>query len=111
MLMNTIFHLLLMMFNDHAECNALVSSHPNIVDIVTVFMDQVPAVPGDVRLYGEALPSRINPLGYGRNLSLFLVMKKYLASYWMNSNKELRYICLEIYLHKPVVICLEAFFM
>ena len=31
--MKTIFHLLLMMFNDHAECNALVSSHPNCYSV------------------------------------------------------------------------------
>jgi len=54
-----------------------VSSHPNIVEMVTVFADQVPGLPGDIQLYGDALPARLNPRGYGRNMSLFLVMKKY----------------------------------
>ena len=31
-------------------------------------------------MYGPALPSRINPSGYGRNMSLCLVMKRYDAS-------------------------------
>ena len=51
--------------------------HPNIVQMVAVFADQVPHVPGDISMYGPALPSRINPSGYGRNMSLFLVMKRY----------------------------------
>jgi len=51
--------------------------HPNIVNMVTVFADQVPHIPGDISLYGSALPMRINPNGFGRNMSLFLVMKKY----------------------------------
>ena len=37
----------------------------------------MPHLPGDISMYGPALPSRINPLGYGRNMSLFLVMKRY----------------------------------
>eukprot|EP00090_Calanus_glacialis_P017368 TRINITY_DN27057_c0_g1_i5.p1 TRINITY_DN27057_c0_g1~~TRINITY_DN27057_c0_g1_i5.p1 ORF type:complete len:416 (+),score=147.86 TRINITY_DN27057_c0_g1_i5:140-1387(+) len=52
-------------------------AHPNIVEMVTVFADQVPGLPGDVQLYGDALPARLNPRGCGRNMSLFLVMKKY----------------------------------
>ena len=54
-----------------------VGAHPNIVEMATVFADQVPALPGDVQLCGEALPMRLNPSGYGRNMSLFLTMKKY----------------------------------
>jgi len=54
-----------------------IGAHPNIVEMVTVFTDRVPCLPGDIQLYGEALPMRINPKGYGRNMSLFLVMKKY----------------------------------
>ena len=38
-----------------------VSAHPNIVEMVTVFADQVPGLPGDIQLYGDALPSRLNP--------------------------------------------------
>jgi len=100
-----------MMFNYHAESNALtilramqretvaarsvslppeltsaasqigemakVAAHPNIVEILTVFADRVPSLPGDYQLYGDALPTRLNPYGAGRNMSLFLVMKRY----------------------------------
>lgn len=60
------------------DCDkASVKAHPNIVEMVTVFTDKVPALPGDVSLYGDALPTRLNPQGFGRNMSLFLVMKKY----------------------------------
>ena len=52
-------------------------AHPNIVEMVTVFADQVPHLPGDISLYGPALPPRINPEGFGRNMSLFLVMRRY----------------------------------
>ena len=38
-----------------------VAAHPNIVEMVTVFTDQVPGLPGDVQLYGDALPARLNP--------------------------------------------------
>lgn len=38
-----------------------VEAHPNIVEMVTVFADQVPGLPGDVQLYGDALPARLNP--------------------------------------------------
>ena len=54
-----------------------VPAHPNIVELLTVFADQVPALPGDRQLYGDALPTRLNPGGYGRNMSLFLVMRRY----------------------------------
>ena len=37
-------------------------AHPNIVEMVTVFADQVPGLPGDVQLYGDALPARLNPM-------------------------------------------------
>jgi len=59
---------------------AKVESHPNIVEMLTVFTDQVPNLPGNLQLYGDALPSRLNPSGCGRNMSLFLVMKKYDSS-------------------------------
>jgi PTEN induced putative kinase 1 len=54
-----------------------VPAHPNIVEMLTVFADQVPGLPGDRQLYGDALPARLNPDGYGRNMSLFLVMRQY----------------------------------
>jgi len=56
---------------------ARVPPHPNIVDMMTVFADQVPCLSGDLQLYGDALPVRLNPSGCGRNMSLFLVMKRY----------------------------------
>ena len=57
-----------------------VPAHPNIVEILTVFADQVPGLPGDRQLYGDALPARLNPGGYGRNMSLFLLMRRYDSS-------------------------------
>ena len=38
-----------------------VAAHPNIVEMVTVFADQVPGLPGDIQPYGDALPARLNP--------------------------------------------------
>ena len=68
------------------------AAHPNIVEMVTVFADQVPGLPGDVQLYGDALPARLNPRvgaatvlaawlmisaqGCGRKMSLFLVIEE-----------------------------------
>lgn len=51
--------------------------HPNIVQMYCVFADRVPMLPGSFSLYPDALPARINPAGYGRNMSLFLLMKRY----------------------------------
>ena len=94
-----------MMFNFHAESNAQVifkamkketivaqeiscdgfrnsdepkiSAHPNIVKMHLAFSDYVPALSESMDLYPHALPPRINPSGYGRNMSLFMVMKRY----------------------------------
>ena len=93
-----------MMFNFHAESNAQVifkamkkeiivadqiaclgldqdipkiGHHPNIVKMHLAFSDYVPHLSDSMELYPSALPSRINPNGYGRNMSLFMVMKKY----------------------------------
>lgn len=52
--------------------------HPNIVAMYYVFTDKIPILPGSWGLYPDALPSRINPHGSGRNMSLFLVMKRLL---------------------------------
>ena len=38
---------------------------------------KIPELPGDRQLYGDALPPRLNPQGSGRNMSLFLVMRRY----------------------------------
>lgn len=50
--------------------------HPNIVAMYYAFTDRVPALPGSWRMYPDALPARINPHGSGRNMSLFLLMKR-----------------------------------
>ncbi|XP_059093960.1 serine/threonine-protein kinase Pink1, mitochondrial-like [Tigriopus californicus] len=51
--------------------------HPNIVDMYTAFADYVPEIKEALNMYPDALPRRLNPEGLGRNMSLFLVMKKY----------------------------------
>lgn len=45
-----------------------------------VFCAQVPNLSNSASLYPMALPTRINPDGYGRNMSLFLLMKRYNCS-------------------------------
>lgn len=52
-------------------------SHPNIVFMVGVFCAQIPNLMQSSSLYPMALPQRLNPNGYGRNMSLFLLMKRY----------------------------------
>lgn len=52
-------------------------SHPNIVMMPGYFCDQIPNLRHSRVLYPSALPSRLNPNGYGRNMSLFLLMKRY----------------------------------
>lgn len=54
--------------------------HPNIVLMYGVFCAQVPNLMQASSLYPMALPPRINPNGYGRNMSLFLLMKRYNSS-------------------------------
>ncbi|XP_065352449.1 serine/threonine-protein kinase Pink1, mitochondrial [Cloeon dipterum] len=53
------------------------SPHANIVEMYRVFTDRIPDIPGAMDLYPDALPARINPSGSGRNMSLFLIMKRY----------------------------------
>jgi serine/threonine protein kinase len=55
-------------------------SHPNIVEMLGVFCDQIPDLRKSKSLYPMALPQRLNPGGYGRNMSLFLLMKRYHSS-------------------------------
>lgn len=52
-------------------------SHPNIVTMIGAFCALVPNLAQSTSLYPMALPSRLNPSGYGRNMSLFLLMKRY----------------------------------
>lgn len=59
-----------------AENKIILPPHPNIVAMYYVFADRIPVLPGSWRMYPDALPSRINPHGSGRNMSLFLVMKR-----------------------------------
>lgn len=59
------------------ESTIALPPHPNIVLMPTFFCDQIPNLSGN-DLYPNALPSRLNPTsGYGRNMSLFLLMKRY----------------------------------
>lgn len=51
--------------------------HPNIVMMPGFFCDQIPSLRHSRALYPSALPARLNPNGYGRNMSLFLLMKRY----------------------------------
>lgn len=64
--------------------------HPNIVLMVGVFCAQVPNLMQSSSLYPMALPQRLNPHGYGRNMSLFLLMKRYEYSLceYLNSSRD-----------------------
>jgi PTEN induced putative kinase 1 len=50
--------------------------HPNIVDMRTVFVGEFPLLEDAMTAYPVALPARLNPDGCGRNMTMFLVMKK-----------------------------------
>lgn len=54
--------------------------HPNIVELKGAFADSVPHLPEAMSLYPDALPRRLNRFGAGRNMTLFLVMKRYHCS-------------------------------
>jgi PTEN induced putative kinase 1 len=49
--------------------------HPNIVHILGVFVDRTPQLEGALHLYPDALPIRMG--GYARNMTLFIVEKRY----------------------------------
>lgn len=51
--------------------------HPNIVAMYNVFTDAIPPALPDSSLFPDALPVRLNPTGSGRNMSLFLLMKRF----------------------------------
>lgn len=51
--------------------------HPNIVCMFGFFCAPVGDFDDGALLYPFAQPPRINPQGYGRNMSLYLVMKRY----------------------------------
>lgn len=50
--------------------------HPNIVDMRSVFVGTVPQLDGALAQFPDALPQSQNPDGFGRNQTMFLVMKK-----------------------------------
>lgn len=51
--------------------------HANIVTMFSAFCDDIPDIEGGSSLYPSALPARLYADGYGRNKSLFLLMKRY----------------------------------
>lgn len=51
-------------------------SHVNIVNMYRSLTDYIPELPDCRIIFPDALPIRLNPDGYGRNMSLFLIMKK-----------------------------------
>lgn len=51
--------------------------HANIVTMYNAFCDQIPDLEDGGKLYPSALPQRLHADGYGRNMSLFLLMKRY----------------------------------
>ncbi|XP_025082033.1 serine/threonine-protein kinase PINK1, mitochondrial-like [Pomacea canaliculata] len=55
----------------------LLPLHPNIVIMPGYFVDQTPYLSGGADAYPAALPSRLHEGGFGRNSTMFLVMKKY----------------------------------
>lgn len=59
-----------------AERKPTLPAHPNIVAMYSVFADYIPNLRDSLSLFPDALPARINPDGYGRNMSLFLLMKR-----------------------------------
>ncbi|XP_056648015.1 serine/threonine-protein kinase Pink1, mitochondrial [Diorhabda sublineata] len=65
---------------DLAKRNKHLPPHPNIVTIYSVFTDFIPELQDCRGLYPAALPKRIHPEGVGRNMSLFLLMKRYNTS-------------------------------
>ncbi|CAK9817994.1 Serine/threonine-protein kinase Pink1, mitochondrial [Anthophora plagiata] len=76
-----------------AERKVKLPPHPNVVAMYYVFADRVPALPGSWGMYPDALPARINPHGSGRNMSLFLLMKRYditLKQYLVDHNLSIR---------------------
>lgn len=60
-----------------ADNKRTLPAHSNIVAMYSVFADRVPFLPGSIRMYPDALPARLNPEGSGRNMSLFLLMKRF----------------------------------
>jgi serine/threonine protein kinase len=51
--------------------------HPNIVSMEGAFVDEIPELRDASIMYPHALPERLNAEGFGRNKTMFSVMKKY----------------------------------
>ncbi|XP_018567039.1 serine/threonine-protein kinase PINK1, mitochondrial [Anoplophora glabripennis] len=60
-----------------SQRNRHLPPHPNVIAIFSVFTDYVPELEDCRGLYPAALPRRIYSEGEGRNMSLFLLMKRY----------------------------------
>jgi PTEN induced putative kinase 1 len=73
---------------------ASVPAHPNLVLMPAFFCDYIPKLKNSHTLYPNALPQRLNPsTGYGRNMSLFLLMKRYdstLSEYLADNDLDVR---------------------
>ncbi|XP_052821376.1 serine/threonine-protein kinase Pink1, mitochondrial-like [Mya arenaria] len=63
--------------NGHKVRKRRLPPHQNIVDMWGLFVGLVPELPDGADNYPAALPTRIHPDGIGRNMTLFLVMKRY----------------------------------
>lgn len=63
--------------NWHKVRKKKLKPHPNIVEMYFAFADQLPLLPGAFTSYPQALPVRLLNDGCGRNMTLFLVMKRY----------------------------------
>lgn len=63
--------------HENAHPSKVLPSHPNIVTMHCAFADRVPSLPEGQILYPDALPRRIYEDGSGRNMTLFMVMKRY----------------------------------
>ncbi|XP_023232715.1 serine/threonine-protein kinase PINK1, mitochondrial-like [Centruroides sculpturatus] len=51
--------------------------HANVVEMYFAFVDKFPLLPKAMELFPDALPFKLNKNGLGRNMTLFLVMKRY----------------------------------
>lgn len=63
-----------------ADQATLLPPHPNVVSMLGVFCAQMPQLEGARALYPSALPPRLHESGFGRNMSLFLLMRRYHCS-------------------------------
>ncbi|KAL8594003.1 hypothetical protein ACOMHN_028989 [Nucella lapillus] len=64
--------------SSHMSAMKQLPPHPNVVTMYDVFVDQTPDLPEGSEWYPCALPPRLNKDGgFGRNATMFLVMKRY----------------------------------